>query len=138
MTDIHDNTHALNPLLEIETQNRPNLVNLAKSEAPAPTMWATGDLPPFTVSGLDPEMLRYVPWQARHAAAAEPDKAKVLKMIENNPETVEQETTLQEHEGLAAYRQRMQRWLAGHDKPKDSGLTEAEEEDLYQKIFGPK
>jgi hypothetical protein len=138
MTEIHDDPHALNPLLEIETRNRPNLVEIAKTEAPVPTMWATGDLPPFTASGIDPEMLRYVPWQARHAAAAEPDKAKVLGMIDNFQGAAEQDIIEVEHEGLAAYRVRMQRWMAGFDKPKDAPMSQQEQDDLYEKIYGKK
>ncbi|MDR6439093.1 hypothetical protein J2790_004268 [Paenarthrobacter nicotinovorans] len=127
---------ALNPLYELELQERPHLVEAATSESLPPTMWATGDLPPFTASGLDPEMLRHVPWQARHAAAAEPDRAKVLGMIENYQGGNEQEIIGIEHEGLAAYRQRMNDWLSGKNRPKDKPLTAEEADELYKSVYG--
>ena len=37
-----------------------------------PTMFATGDLPIMTASGVDPAMLRWVPWTIRHSAARTP------------------------------------------------------------------
>ncbi|YCK81225.1 hypothetical protein M1D89_19470 [Arthrobacter sp. D3-18] len=129
---------ALNPLYELELQQRPDLVEIAIKEAPIPTMWATGDLPPFTASGIDPEMLRHVPWQARHAAAAEPDRAKVLGMIDNYQGGAEQDIIEVEHEGLAAYRVRMQRWMAGFDKPKDAPMSQQEQDELYNQIYGGK
>ena len=36
---------------------------------PAPTLFASGDLPPYTASGNDPAELALLPWQLRHAAA---------------------------------------------------------------------
>jgi hypothetical protein len=37
-----------------------------------PTMFATGDLPIMTASGVDPAMLRWAPWTIRHSAARTP------------------------------------------------------------------
>jgi hypothetical protein len=34
-----------------------------------PTLFPSGELPPFTASGLDPSVLLHVPWQARIAVA---------------------------------------------------------------------
>lgn len=53
-----------------------------RSAAPTPTVFASGDLPPFTASGVDPQMLRGLPPLVRRAAAAEPDAARVLRVVE--------------------------------------------------------
>lgn len=49
--------------------------------APA-KVFSTGDLPPFTASGVDPQMLRDLPAVVRRAVAAEPDLGRVLRVIE--------------------------------------------------------
>ena len=45
-------------------------------------MFNTGDVPPFTACGVDPKLLRRVPYCLRHQAALENDPAKVLQMVE--------------------------------------------------------
>ncbi|KIC66309.1 hypothetical protein [Pseudarthrobacter phenanthrenivorans] len=134
MTDINPE-YALNPLLDIEAQQRPVLVEVAKAEETPPTMWATGDLPPFTASGLDPQLLAMVPWQIRHAAALEPDRAKVLAMVEDGA-GLESLHTEEEHEGLRNYRERVNNWLSGKNRPKDQPLSEEENNDFYESLYG--
>jgi hypothetical protein len=46
-----------------------------------PGLFSTGDLPPFTASGIDPSALASVPWTARHRIAAEKDRARALEMV---------------------------------------------------------
>jgi hypothetical protein len=55
----------------------------ARSSSPrgtAPTLFASGDTPAFTASGIPPEVVLQVPWQARHAmaAAVSPDEAYAI------------------------------------------------------------
>jgi hypothetical protein len=47
-----------------------------------PTMWSTGDLPAFTASGIDPELLLELPWGVRHAAALESERGQVLSWLD--------------------------------------------------------
>lgn len=55
---------ARNPLLN---ERQANLGYMPK--APAPTLFASGDTPPYTASGNPPSELLKLPWQVRHAAA---------------------------------------------------------------------
>lgn len=71
-----------NPLVAAAWQERPTVAARAANVSSAPTLFSAGDLPDFTASGVDPSVLLRVPWNARPALAAEPDKAKVYESIE--------------------------------------------------------
>lgn len=58
-----------NPLVDGHRAANPTLTARAMRNSPAPTLFPTGDLPAFTASGVDPQALLQVPWQARHAVA---------------------------------------------------------------------
>lgn len=58
-----------NPLVDGYRASNPALTARALRNSPAPTLFPTGDLPAFTASGIDPQALLQVPWQARHAVA---------------------------------------------------------------------
>jgi hypothetical protein len=47
-----------------------------------PTLFANGDLPEITASGIAPEKLRAVPWQARPAVARAPSTAEAFSLLE--------------------------------------------------------
>lgn len=71
-----------NPLVDRLRRDRPDLYRLAAAAGPAPTMFVSGDLPPFTASGIDPALLLKVPARARHILAAEPERGRALALIE--------------------------------------------------------
>jgi hypothetical protein len=48
---------------------------------PEPTLFPSGDLPPFTASGIDPSVLLQVPWQARVALAGAGTLAEAYKLL---------------------------------------------------------
>lgn len=48
--------------------------------ASPPTQFAAGSLPAFTASGISPQMLLDVPWNARHALAAAPTQAEAYQI----------------------------------------------------------
>jgi hypothetical protein len=78
------------------------------STDPVPTMWSSGDYPPFCASGLDVSLLAWVPWYCRHSAALSVDRSLALRMAED-PEPY----GLNTQAGLDAfdrYRQEMWRW----------------------------
>lgn len=78
-----------NPLLDDAEQAHPALVDLArKTNGDPPSMFESGDLPPFTASGVDPQHLTRLPFRTRHAAATEPSPAAVLKMVETHAPTL--------------------------------------------------
>ncbi|MEV8510834.1 hypothetical protein [Dactylosporangium sp. NPDC051484] len=47
-----------------------------------PTLFESGDLPPFTASGIDPHLLANVPWTVRHAIAETPDRAAAMELLQ--------------------------------------------------------
>ena len=107
------NRYSLNPVLDWlkSTFERPSL-----TEDPAPTMFASGsgDLPVFTASGADPDLLRWVHWGARHTAAQTTNAGLVYALIEASAEGADP-AWLQTPEGRRAYADyvgRMWRWAA--------------------------
>lgn len=130
--DIVEDYAPYNPLLNQVSKTQPAIVQVALTEGPAPTMWVSGNLPPFTASGLDPQVLNRLPWATRHWAAAEPDKLKVLGVIEQYGDF---EGIEMEHSGLEAYKQRFSRWMSGIDAPKKVESKD-EADALYEQMFG--
>jgi hypothetical protein len=63
--------------------SHPDLVRAAERGGPPPTMFATGDYPTTTASGIDASALHGLPWRARLAAAWEPTLAKAHAVVEN-------------------------------------------------------
>lgn len=62
----------------------PGLVDaLVRDAGPPPSLFAEGDLPRTTASGLDPAALRGLPWRARLAAAWEPDRLKAFEITQS-------------------------------------------------------
>jgi hypothetical protein len=58
--------------------------------SPAPTMFAGGhDLPLVTASGVDPAVLRWVPWRLRHSAAYATTRAQVMLIMEEGDDQEE-------------------------------------------------
>lgn len=77
--------HARNPLLdELRIQGR----STAGAAGSAPTLFASGDLPPYTASGNPPSELLRLPWQLRHAAAKADQRewSRLFSEYADNPE----------------------------------------------------
>src|SRR5829696_6674845 len=70
------NRYSANPAYEYYSQLVPSFAG------PPPTMFAAGDWPRFTASGLDVGTLKFVPWRVRHACAFHPDRSFVLQAVE--------------------------------------------------------
>lgn len=124
--------YGVNPLVDELAETNPAVHQMAMGEAPPPTLFASGDLPPFTASGIDPQVLMKLPYTLRHAAAAESDPAAVLGILE---EYASDPMFTLEHSGLDDYRNRVHRWAAGLDKPAVTMTTE-EEDELLAGLFG--
>jgi hypothetical protein len=79
----------------------------------APTLFASGDLPAFTASGVPVESLLDVPWQARHAMAAAATPADAYTIV-TECQGADAEQTAQmlygSHQGNAAYAERVEQW----------------------------
>ena len=105
--------HGANPLAEDYRQVNADTYGVALSKAgPPPKMFSggTADRPPFTASGLDPRLLDQLPYTARHAAAAEPDMAKVHSLFEQA--STDPHLTIP-HDGLHAAIGRIRDWASG-------------------------
>lgn len=114
--------YAANPLVDDYRQINPVTLAMAQVEAPAPTLFSTGDLPLLTASGIDPQMLLKLPWEARHPAARA-DQARVAAMFEEyatdgttedrEAKATEASMTFGNDPSNLEYRERLSRWLAG-------------------------
>ncbi|MCD4525235.1 hypothetical protein [Nocardioides sp. cx-173] len=107
-------TYGPNPYVTDLSASYPGVFGAATERQAAPTLFAGGDLPPFTASGLSPEMLKELPFTMRHAAASERDTAKLLDWIERAVAEHERvKYAVLDHPGLAAYRDRVNAWVNG-------------------------
>lgn len=115
------------PLVTDLSIRDPGLFALASERGPAPTCFATGDLPPFLASGVDPQVLTNLPYHWRHAAASEANPAVVLAWIEDAAQNRERfaQADGKAHHGLMDYQARMEGWVAGLRTPATS-LEDAE------------
>lgn len=133
---------SLNPLADDAQQAAPDLYRLAiASGGEPPKMFGAGlsDLPAFTASGVDPQHLLLLPALARHEAAAAPDAASVLGMIEENGADPHYRV---DGPPLIEAIKRMSGWLGGKwlnpVRPDKADATEvaAAENDLLDRLFG--
>jgi hypothetical protein len=108
-----------NPIVEDARLSLAAISKGALAQAPAPTLFADGDLPPFLASGVNPSELLKVPWYARHAVAATPDASKVLGAIEQFAHDPYDFFGEYEHQGAMDYVTRVQNWLTRRDTPRD-------------------
>jgi hypothetical protein len=101
---------ALNPLLEDLRQLDAQWAAAAERTATPPTLFDSGDLPPFTASGLDPTELLRVPYGARHALARA-GREEALRLVEDAAHLgAEAAQTLYAGPEVHAYAERMRRW----------------------------
>jgi hypothetical protein len=101
-----------NPLADEARQLFPGLAALAAAALPAPRMFTDGteDVPIFTASGVNPEMLLLrLPYRVRHAAAAEPSMDLVLGDL--FPRYAGNPYAHLEHLGLTNAVDRVRAWL---------------------------
>ncbi len=77
-----DPAYARNPLVDEVLRQYPQFATRGKV-ADRPTLFLSGDLPPFTASGIDPTILLNVPWQARNAVAAAPTMPEAYRLLTN-------------------------------------------------------
>lgn len=123
-----------NPLVTDLEARRPKLAKMAKDRGPAPTLFATGNLPPFTASGVDPDLLKGLPYNWRHAAASEPDRTVVLAWLEQcamDRAAFTAGVDAKAHVGLLDYQARMEGWTHGLLEP-DVSIEEATYPDAFK------
>lgn len=96
----------------------------ARASEPPPRLFNSGDgdVPAATASGLPPETLYEIPWRARHAVAAEPDRGRAYHLVEKysgpDGETLAEMDHGKSHE-VAEYREAVKQW-AGRNASDDA------------------
>ncbi|MFF0249656.1 E3 binding domain-containing protein [Streptosporangium sandarakinum] len=118
-------TAAVRPLLRVDASQNPLVAAAlagpggkqlaAHASTAPPTLFSTGDLPPFTASGIAPSALLSVPWFARHAVAAEKSPEKAAEMLEafSGPDgdvAARVDNRVVNHEANYDYRLRVEQW----------------------------
>lgn len=132
---------ALNPLAEEARASRPKAHAAAMTEGPKPSLFVSGDLPVYMVSGADPQLLLKLPWQARHPAAraTASELADMFETYGGPDGPLGAELELGNHPENLAYADRVKRWVEG--PPYDwtverSPARQAADEETYQLLFG--
>lgn len=105
-------TASSNPLVASARAADPGACAEADRKGPAPTLFAGGDLPPMTASGMDPTRLLDVPAEARHAlAAATGAEALALHERYSAPGATVSAAAVVGHPGWEDYGRRVSAWL---------------------------
>jgi hypothetical protein len=92
----------------------------------AQTMFGFGDYPVITGSGVDPAVLRWVPWVLRHSAAFTERRSLVLAMIEDGLDGDPDPERLQTEDGrmhLGIYFSRISQWVTAPVDDDENGLS---------------
>lgn len=97
------------------------------SGQPAPTLFASGDTPSFTASGVDPGSLLDLPWQARHVVAAAPTRVEAYELAERYADSPDAAALdFDSHPANLSYAQRVKAW----------GVENMSDDEVYGSVFG--
>lgn len=110
---------AANPMVESIAVSEPVAFDQAVAFRPTPpTLFASGDLPTYTASGLDPAELTRVPWYARHAvaAAAALEDAQALIAFYGGTDGVAMAAETRRHQGNRDYEARVWEWAGAGEE----------------------
>lgn len=129
---------AANPVVEGYRALNPATYAAALLDGPPPTLFESGDLPPFTTSGVDVQVLPLLPFAVRHHAATTESRGTILQLVEDFGKDASGSV---DSEGLSAYLLRVSDWLMGrHVQRPASPTAETDATDpnspVYQSIFG--
>jgi len=129
--------YGANPLAEEMKARDPLRYEAVAAVKQSPKLFAggTADVPPFTASGIDPQLLLRLPVGIRHAAAANPDITQVHAWFENY---IDQPDAEIDHDGLRAAKLRMAHWLANTDlDTRTPEQRQADDAAEYAQFFNP-
>jgi hypothetical protein len=104
-TDI--DRYSANPLVDYYRASLPG----AQFVGPEPTMFLHGNLPVITASGLPVEVLRWVPFWARHDAAITESRGRVFALIEEGDTPAIGLLSTGGRKGWEEYAGRVQSWV---------------------------
>lgn len=115
--NVEIDAFALNPFLDDLRQTTPGEVEKATAhDRNVPTMFSAGDVPIFTASGFDPNLLLRLPWSVRHKAALSDNATEVAEIFERCgggkiDDVYAAEMLGSGDEGLDQYKHRLEVWL---------------------------
>ena len=118
---VNEKAYAVNPLLDEFKANNPALARAYLAKGGAPTLFASGDLPPYTASGNPPSALLQLPTDLRHAAA-KADQATWSRLFAEYGRNVPDGDVammfepLADDEGNREYRNRFSAWKRGEKR----------------------
>lgn len=126
---------AKNPLVDGYKALNPATYAAALLDGPPPTLFESGDLPPFTTSGVDVMYLGWLPFGVRHHAATASSRGEVLQLIEDFGKDPNGSV---QSDGLTAYLRRVSDWLTGRlvERPASTSTVDpALDAGLYDSMF---
>jgi hypothetical protein len=133
-----DGVYAANPLIA-QARAEPGgrrRVAAAEGREPAPTLFAAGDLPAFTASGVDPGELSKVPWFARHHLASLTDKEAVEQLVRDysgtDGDVMAKTDGVAGHPGNSEYRMRVLEWVDRGHKAVAAAVEDQQWRDVQQ------
>ena len=103
-------------------------------------MFGFGDYPVITGSGVDPAVLRWVPWVLRHSAAFTERRSLVLAMIEDGLDGDPDPARLQTEDGrmhLGICFSRISQWVTAPVDDDENGLSAETIAALYPRASPP-
>ena len=132
--------YAANPILYEMRRDRPALVRAAMADDPnPPTLFESGDLPPFTASGLPPSVLAGLPWPLRRPVAEAGTLKDAYALVEKYAGAPDlARTDLATARVNLPYIQDMSRWLSGGATtgPEQNPPGDYTAERLHAELFG--
>ncbi len=137
-TPVQIDPYAANPIVDELKAKNPATYAAALADGPPPTLFASGDLPPFVAaSGVDVQTLMRLPFGVRHFAATATTAGEVLHLIETcagDPDATA------DSPGLADYLRRVADWISGRNTNRSpfAPRTEAQhagEDSTYNQMF---
>jgi NAD(P)H-dependent flavin oxidoreductase YrpB (nitropropane dioxygenase family) len=130
-----------NPLVDNVLETSRTMYQNALNVSEPPTLFNGGDLPAETRSGLDPQKLLDVPWQARHAVASARTQAEAAELIEvaSGPDADDKIRMfeLDRHEGNKAYQARVNAWVTDGVKGEAARQEDAKYTEVIASTNGP-
>jgi len=134
--------YQLNPFVEQSRAKDPHAYTDAVEANPnMPSLFASGPLPPFCASGIDPEALLAAPWYARHRIAAATSKERAGELLAAYAGEDGVAAALLEcadDPGNQEYGSRVRDWLTNGSAVAAARETEAEAEQRYEvRAAGP-
>lgn len=122
--------YALNPALDsLRAANAEFVQAAAQNDPNPPTLFRSGDLPPFTASGIDPSLLLDVPWTVRHRLAEIKDRAEALELLQWASSEDGPDAGIEYYRDMANrdYESRVLRWASENAQVVDRARAEHEQ-----------